>query len=727
MLWFLRDDPGDNAYKRANHLPAFLCYPVPSLNWPGDAFVGGYNNALPGAASHEYNSIVLANWMQGAGSQLVTPHPTDGRAWVPGVGVASIRFDVICHSMGGLITRALATSGDSMGRQIRQVVSLDGVHCGTAYAPYAIAKGFNEKFLNGWEDGVDSFQAWNESHSELDSRPLYLLYSCAATSDYACWDLRNNKIVNPDKSALGVGRHFVQSAQTTTFTEKRFVRGIQVAVPENHTTINQLISHAREAAQFFANGRVPGGAVFSDGDCVSGPACVPDLNCPDWLPTGPLVEPGSLTGRCAVGGGTVLSRLVPFDSNAMVTCGLLISGAGATYQFKDDLGILVPWTLLESQQLGVGATLDSLQFASPVAGHVHLELTASTDDLDAYYGFEFSNGRRLAVAVTSGSIPAGSPLLVTASFVDDQGSTLLGAGGAVVAEVTDPATTVSQIQLLDDGMSGDGLAADGVYGGVHSGTALEGVYAILVEGQVALGGETLARSTSALATVTATGAQFAGMLTESLVDFDGNQLMDVLELRQPVTFTKDGTYRVLGRLKTGLGELIAELRVDVERTSGPGTEDVVFEVFAGELAEAGADGPWTLTSRSITSVDADFLRTDAAADYLTLPHLLVLFELPVEPEPTILSPSSGAEAGGYSVFLQGMELGTINGVFIDAVPAIFSVHSSNSVEIVIPPMTPRPGPRPTTKVRVDVRITTPWHDQTYEGAFSYGRDVLSRK
>lgn len=714
MIPILRKDPATDAFKIKNRLPAFFCFPIPSKNpWPvGDGYTGGYDAWFPGGRAHDSNARILADWIRGPiASGFVEPDPSSPVAWVPGATHADLRFDVVCHSMGGLITRALTTSSDAIGGQIRQVVSLDGVHGGTVYPLWRHARGFSEIFLNS----SPLHSGWNAGHKEFDTP--FLMYSCAATPQLGCL---NNFVVLPDKSAFGVGG-------ILTFWQTRFILGPQVAVPESHVAINKSVKRAREVARYFARGFLPFGALVPDATCTSGSNCIPDLGCPEWFLTGPPIGPGDRAGHLQVAAGSVISASISFDSNAAVVCQLMITGTGGSYDFKDNLGGQVPWTLLESQQLSPGTSLDLIEFTAPVVGEVDFELSAMGDDLDVRYNFQFSNGRRLIVTPPIATVSSGSPISITASFLDDQGVLLLGTGGVVTADIDDPAGMITQIQLLDDGASGDGVAGDGVYGGSFGATALEGTYGLFVEGQMILGLETVARSTNTIAAVTATGAFFSGPPSEILVDLDGNQLIDVLELHQHITFTKDGTYRVLGRMETGMGELIAELHMDVEHTSGAGGSDIVLAITAEQLAEAGANGPWILTNRSIVNADADFLVTDSAAPFSTQPYMLAQFDVPPEPDPTALIPSNGPVNGGYSVFLQGTELGNINGVFIDGAPATFVVHTENSAEIVIPPMTPPTGLQPTARVYVDLRITTPWHDQTFKDAFSYGKNLLARK
>ncbi|MFT5052158.1 MAG: hypothetical protein ACI8QZ_003590 [Chlamydiales bacterium] len=713
MTVFLQSDPDDVPYKTENRIPAFVCYSVPSKA----EHRNGYANGLPGRKSHDENAVVLADWMRGVAASMVEQAPMDGRAWIPDAAIDDLRFDVVCHSMGGLITRALTTSQDSMGRQIRQVVSMDGVHCGTEFADLAgwLAVGFKEKYLNG----THLYPGWNDSHKELDGSPEYLLYSCVATRLAWC---ANNLVVLPDKSAFGVGRRY---ALGTFYSEKRFVYGPAKAVPEFHTQINGNPERAREVSNYLAYGRKPPGAILPITDCTSGPNCVPDLGCGNSFQPGPPIEPGDWAGSEAVANGSTVSIVISFDSNTSVTCQLLFNGVGGSYAFKDHLGAQVPWNLLESQTFDTQATLETVEIPAPQTGDVFLELTAAGDDLEVFYGFAFSNGRYLAGEAPPGVTPAGDPIEISASLFDAVGDILVGTSGTIMAEVRDPIGTLATVQLLDDGASGDGAAGDGVYGGSYAATSTEGVYGLYLEGQVVLGRETVTRSADTIAVVGVTGAQLIGSPSENLVDTNSNALIDVLELHQSVGFTKNGRYRLLGRLETSTGNLVAELREDIERTTGPGSEILVMALSAEQLAEGEADGPWVLTDRRIVSVDADFLATDSAAPHLTQPHPLAQFDPPPEPEPTVLMPDTGSRNGGYSIFLQGTKLGNIDAVFIGVNPATVVVHSDYSVEIVVPPMNQLAGLRPTSRSFVDIRVTTPWHDLVFEDAFSYGRDLLA--
>lgn len=215
----------------------------------------------------------------------------------------------------------------------------------------------------------------------------------------------------------------------------------------------------------------------------------------------------------------------------------------------------------------------------------------------------------------------GNPVQLSARFETGPGSPVTGA--STTAQVILPDLTFETVTLLDDGVSGDGAANDGVYGGVFSNTSQAGIYRIIAQGDAPGIG---AREDITLVSVSQSQSQFNGSFGNAGRDVDGDGLFDALDVTVGVNADVAGTYRVNAQLTDGAGTVIDAASSVV--SLGVGSQSVTL-VFSGtKIADSGIDGPYRLERLTLLEVTAldEFLVDQIADAYGTAAYQATDFE-----------------------------------------------------------------------------------------------------
>ena len=690
MRQYLEADPLGHSDKEWRHLPAFLCFPMPNI-WQDP---WGYDNTAGSVRNHDWNAARLWRWADEKVEGVLA-------TWIDQMQLEQVEFDVVCHSMGGLITRALATGQHSnrMGR----IASLDGVHGGTRIARTTYFSALHEGWLNGFSIlpyAAPVIPGWNAGHADPNHRERWLLYACAP-----------DPIVTPDASAWGVGESTILGTPFPSGWSDDWVEGYDLASGDSHGSIHKNMTRQRECALFLTKRLFPSGSLAGRGT------------------TTPIQPPGRVALRVTATAGSSSGEVVAFDANALVKGSAVVQGASAQYLLKDAGGTPIPLENLQSQALSSDALFESFELTLPPAGDITVELTANpSSDAVLDLALDFDSHRYLVSSFTPEAVSSGQSIQFLSEVDDASGLPIVGTGTLFESTISLPDGSNQILQLFDDGLHGDGTPGDGVFGNTFAGTTLEGRYAVDTVGQLDLGGETIRRSELGEFVVNATGAAFAGAMVETTPDLNGNSLFDSLNFQQDLLVAADGSYKLVAVLEDTLGNAIMHLSDTVGGALAGSQIALELVVPAEEIVRHGVDGPWILKSPTLYDLDRGALPCDSSPDHITQPYTISQFESPEPPTINLLLPSVGPPEGGNTVVIYGTSLNDATGVWIGGQVAEIVGKDSDFVTVTVPRNTlMRSLPAGTTGSRypipATVRVATPWGEAVVVEGYTYRDDL----
>lgn len=195
-----------------------------------------------------------------------------------------------------------------------------------------------------------------------------------------------------------------------------------------------------------------------------------------------------------------------------------------------------------------------------------------------------------SAAVAPEAVSAGTPLTLLGTLLES-GAPLTGA--TVEATVALPDDSRQTVTLTDDGLGGDVTAGDGVYTAAFGATAQPGHYRVaLTAGGTGGAGAAFSREGFALATVSASSSDFAGVFRDFGVDTNGNGLFDQLVVEVDLDVTAEADYRVFGVLEDAAGNTH---QANVLTALTPGARTVALAFDGESFFQNGVDGPYTLS------------------------------------------------------------------------------------------------------------------------------------
>lgn len=685
---FLEGDPLLDAYKRQAGVPSFLCFPMPNSTY--DPL--GYVNRGDTPRDHDRNARRLDIWRILHADSIVSVY-LDAQTY------PKLQYSIVCHSMGGLITRALVTSASKA--PYHRFVSLDGVHGGTIAARFSHLHGLALGPLNGYsvsQFGAPWIQGWNRGHEDLHRPERWLLYSCTGG------------IVLPDISAHGFGRPQWVASLWPSLHLIEWVRGWRVTVADSHSGIHGNITRLREVAAFLLVGQSPAAGLV--GGAARGPA----------MPQGHL----SLE-LLAQAGAVKVGAAYPGATGAISGSGLLV-GQGASFWLEMPGGSGPPLANLSFEPFEEDVVAFSFDLENaPQAGlSVHLQASARSA-AELLLAFTIEDGRTLVPEITPQELPSGALVQLTTRIVQHTGGLLIGPGVAS-AEIRDPTGALHSIVLHDDGQSGDGLAGDGVHGALYQTGPLQGRYMVSFRQSVTFATEQLERTGMQSFVVHSDGASFFGGWSESPLDIDGNGLFDALILGVPVQVAKSGSYKVSARLETLAGDTLAVLNETLQDVGAGTLHDISFELSAEDIALMTADGPWVLRNARLYDLDAGSVASDELLDWTTAAWTPGSFEVLPAPSMTQVLPDFGPALGGNVIQLFGAHLQGVSQVKIGGRIAVLVAVDSNSISLEVPPCqrvplhavpVGAPAPPHPTQLLVEVEVTAPSGTLNVPGAYTY--------
>lgn len=712
------------------HLPAFPSFPMPSYGPVSDGNPAGYDNRGLSVDDHARNADALQAWIASKVMPILAQ-------WVAPPDLSKVRINLVAHSMGGLIARVYEHDGKKPA--VARGVYLDAVHGGSVVAAATGLAGLWEVALNGempgpWTGAPGETPStydywslpWNTAYRVPSGETVRMLYS--VVEDPLMFDT-----VAPDASAWGIGRAMCSSplhyglggsfgGWAPTGWQEDWIAGIDVQVLHtNHTGVHDVPAILHQTAAFFAYGtQAPPivSATASDGEMpVSAPSSAPGTS----LVSGTLTADAGMSAQVVLqvdGAGTVLGHALLVGQNSHFE----LASAGSALPLQD----------VQESPLSAAALVQSFSLGSLPSGPLALTLTAApAGDARLDYSFELPGARSLVLLAIDSSLAPGAPAQLIAAVTEGGASLLVPtAPSTVVATVRGPVDMLVSVPLLDDGLHGDFVAGDGVFGGSFAGTTLAGRY--MVDGQAALsvGGVTVQRSASATFSVMPAGAALAGAPVVSTPDLDFDGLLDSLDFAQPVAISGSGSFTLSATLRDGAGAPVAWPSRTFKALGGSPTA-MTLSVQGPDIVRHAVDGPWRLTDITLFALDAGALPAATLADQPTPPYAAAAFEPPAPPNIQALLPHSGPLAGGNEAVVMGTGLADVLAVQVGGIAVPFVAQDDASLRITMPPATGllfsgKPLATVGTKAArggwapsVEIVVQTAWGSDTEAEAYQY--------
>jgi len=194
---------------------------------------------------------------------------------------------------------------------------------------------------------------------------------------------------------------------------------------------------------------------------------------------------------------------------------------------------------------------------------------------------------KLVASLEEPTVPAGKDLTFFGTLTNS-GSPLIGSSVKALIQVPGSATP-TEISLLDNGVSPDLVADDGIYSATLS-TSASGDYLATI----------VAKGTSPLFTrerfvsgiVGFSQSRLNGIVSETLLDTNGDLLFEQLIILVSCEIDVAGDYRVFGTLTDSLGNTI-DSSVETFLSTGSVSVPLIFD--GRTLFENGVDGPFVLS------------------------------------------------------------------------------------------------------------------------------------
>jgi len=184
----------------------------------------------------------------------------------------------------------------------------------------------------------------------------------------------------------------------------------------------------------------------------------------------------------------------------------------------------------------------------------------------------------------------------------------------VIAHIVLPDDNVREIQMRDDGVSGDRTANDGTYTGVFTETRQPGSYRIgyRATGQGAGAIMAFSREALALATVSRSRSAFTGNYRDYGVNMDGDRFYDYLAIDAEIDITAEAIYRVVGVLTDARG---ARREASFKGKLSPGRNIVTLKFDGEAIFRNSVDGPYRLSEIHLAEEeDNSLLPVDSRTD-----------------------------------------------------------------------------------------------------------------
>ncbi len=200
-------------------------------------------------------------------------------------------------------------------------------------------------------------------------------------------------------------------------------------------------------------------------------------------------------------------------------------------------------------------------------------------------------------------------------------------GGAVEVSFVLPDMTVDTVMLNDDGLGADPTAGDGLYSASYGPLTQGGSYRALAEAQAAhpVSGGAFERQALFGFAATQNTSRLTGVYADSGVDINGDGLFEYLDIEVGLDIQAAGDYRVFAVLTDDSGNQ-QQVAVDETLSIGMSTQTLRFDGEA--IYQAGIDGPYHLARVRLNEIDpVEFMTVDGDLDaFDTLAYVFDSFQ-----------------------------------------------------------------------------------------------------
>ena len=232
-----------------------------------------------------------------------------------------------------------------------------------------------------------------------------------------------------------------------------------------------------------------------------------------------------------------------------------------------------------------------------------------------------TGGPVLSVWTAQSEYDLGSPITVLAAVTSAEGGTITGLSPSATFQA---GSAYHELPMYDDGAHGDEGVGDGIYGAVfshHTDSWTETLWDVCVSASGSDQGASFDLRECVLQGVAVSdlGAHFAGALSESPADEDGQLGFEQLAITAEVNVTGSGKYWLRGTLLKDDTEICHSY---AEVPQLPGVSPVTLTFPGHSIRGAGLDGPYTVR---LILARPDFTRIEDT-DYATAAYLVDSFQ-----------------------------------------------------------------------------------------------------
>ncbi len=457
------------------------------------------------------------------------------------------QWDIIAHSMGGLVSRVIANDPGPLARSLRKIFIMGTPNSGIAAQRFSH---FSQENIQGWFNTVYSdydtkhAEAWagtdgwgwsGQSDSVVDvssvkniftasvrTRAVQVVPYCDSCPKYPLSELFDPNLEYSFTDGTSFFKHFFDHWElgSPDTSEGR---------PLTDILVNQMLPKlAGDAPRLIAHS-------LSDGTDA------------DEIPLQVVAN-----GSVKLGAG--LSESVSFacEPTDLLVVVAAASSADGAFQLMDPNGRPEPGSV------GHGVNEYGEEWyvvTNPEPGDWEVRLTAGVVALDAEYAVMARSPVEMQTAVVDDVVATGSVAELLANWREELPS---GTTVTVTADlVNSEGATVATVELFDDGNHEDWLADDGLFAGATGPLTAAGSYELRFRATGRLGGiESFARAGTALVDVIEPGRYFTGDFTDSEADSDVDGAFDSVTISIGVDLPKAGDYVVTGRLTDDTGYFV---------------------------------------------------------------------------------------------------------------------------------------------------------------------------
>ncbi|MGQ9680993.1 MAG: two-component regulator propeller domain-containing protein [Anaerolineae bacterium] len=488
------------------------------------------------------------------------------------------RVDIIAFSMGGLNTRAYVESALHAG-DVDQVFIL-----GTPQAGIHLWYPFLLRDYYEWArdpSAVELTPEYAALFNDLHANNLQVPYTLVAGSANGNPDLPRTL------RTLPAGDGLVEAASALALAGENVHR---VLTDDLHAWSDQtillglpsLLYPRRTYDAYLRNPLRLGPDVVLPGEREAEPPALALTETPQHSPF--------YSGTVAP--GETLTFTVPVDAAGEVRFYLRGERSNElTFHLVDPLGRMVDQDTIgdagEHFDLGMASFQSYLiRDAAPGDWQVVVGRPADATGSERFTGYcVLQTPLRLTLTVAPGIADGGEPVQLTATLRWGEAPVT---GASVEAEIGRPDGRSERVVLADDGLHGDGAAADGVYGARYLPAGPGGWHVAFVTARK----PGLARTVEQLFAVSPKTATLTGRYSEEAEDADRDGRYDALVLHAGLEVRAAGRYLLAATLADAAGRELARVVQPLALQAGGQTVDLRFP--ARVLARAQTDGPYTV-------------------------------------------------------------------------------------------------------------------------------------